>query len=63
VREILILHTAAIAAELLRRGPDLLWPREPSRVSEGALTLDSISLTVPLAALCRTTRLAPPAGS
>ncbi len=62
VREILVLRTVAIAADLLRRAADGTWPSEPQAVVAGGdLVLDSIGLRVPLAALYRTTRLARPA--
>ncbi len=58
LREILILSSTAIRAELLRRGEDGSWPAAPALIEDGALTLDSIGFTVPLAAIYRTTRLA-----
>ena len=58
LREILILSSTAIRADLLRRGPDGSWPEAPLAIEGGDLTLDSVGLTVPLAALYRTTRLA-----
>ena len=58
VQEILIVHTAAIGAELLRRNPDGTWPERPHVVEQGELALDSIDFRVPLTALYRTTRLA-----
>ncbi len=58
VQEILIVHTAAIGAELLRRNPDGTWPERPLAIGQGELVLDSIGLRVPLTALYRTTRLA-----
>jgi len=58
VREILVLHTVSIAADLLRRGKDGTWPEVPEHLVAGELVLESIALTVPLAALYRTTRLA-----
>jgi Uma2 family endonuclease len=59
VREILVLRTAEIGAELLRRLPGGDWPAVPETVSRGGeLVLHSIGLLVPLAALYRTTRLA-----
>ena len=57
VREILVLRTTTIGADLLRRGPDGTWPREPDIITEGALVLDSIGLRTPLAALYRDTDL------
>jgi len=59
VKEILILKTAAIGAELLRRQPDGSWPKQAEIIeASGMLVLDSIGLQVPLAAAYRTTRLA-----
>ncbi len=58
VREILILHTAAIGADLLRRQPDGSWPKEPEAVTTGDLVLDSIDFRITLSALYRTTRFA-----
>jgi Uma2 family endonuclease len=61
VREILVLRTVAVAADLLRRGADGSWPSEPQAVAAADdLVLDSIGLRVPLAALYRTTRLGRP---
>ena len=57
VREILVLHTAEIRAELLRRLPDGSWPEEPEAITTGPLSLDSIGFSQKLAALYRTTRL------
>lgn len=57
VREILVLRTTTVGADLLRRGPDGTWPREPDIITEGDLTLDSIGLRTPLADLYRSTRL------
>ncbi|MGH7086109.1 MAG: Uma2 family endonuclease, partial [Acetobacteraceae bacterium] len=58
VREILIVQSQAIGAELLRRAPDGTWPRQPEHIEAGELFLSSIDFRVPLAALYRTTRLA-----
>jgi Uma2 family endonuclease len=58
LREILILSSTAVRAELLRRGSDGSWPAASTVIEDGDLTLDSIDLTVPLAAIYRTTRLA-----
>ncbi|MGH7118980.1 MAG: Uma2 family endonuclease [Acetobacteraceae bacterium] len=58
LQEILIVHTSAIGAELLRRAPDGPWPRQPEHAETGELFLSSIDFRVPLAALYRTTRLA-----
>ncbi len=58
VQEILVLKTAKIGAELLRRAPDGNWPPQPLVIESGDLTLESIGLSIPLAAAYRTTRLA-----
>jgi Uma2 family endonuclease len=58
VREILLLSSTAIRAELLRRDSDGNWPATPALLEGGGLNLDSIGLTAPLAAIYRTTRLA-----
>ena len=60
VREIVVLRTVTVAADVLRRGPDGGWPREPERVTAGDLVLDSIGLRTPLADLYRDTRLRRP---
>jgi Uma2 family endonuclease len=62
VREILILHTATIAADLLRRLPDGSWPKQPEAIAGGDLSLGSIDFRIALSALYRTTRLAMPPG-
>jgi Uma2 family endonuclease len=56
VREIVVLSSTAVSAELLRRGPDGVWPAAPEVIEAGDLVLDSIGLTIPLAAIYRTTR-------
>jgi Uma2 family endonuclease len=58
VREIVVLRTVSIAADLLRRCPDGSWPRTPEAIEAGDLVLESIGFQTPLAALYRTTRLA-----
>jgi Uma2 family endonuclease len=58
LREILILSSTAIRAELLRRGDDGSWPAASAVIEDGDLTLDSIGFTTPLHAIYRTTRLA-----
>ena len=59
LREILILSSTAIRAELLCRDASGDWPAAAAVIEDGgALSLDSIGLTLPLAALYRTTRLA-----
>lgn len=58
VCEILVLKTASIGAELLRRNQDGSWPSQPLSVDTGDLTLESVGFSAPLAAAYRTTRLA-----
>ncbi|MGH7122367.1 MAG: Uma2 family endonuclease [Acetobacteraceae bacterium] len=60
VQEILVVKTAVIGAELLRRNSDGTWPKQPVRIESGDLTLASVDFQVPLRALYRTTRLARP---
>ena len=58
VREILVLRTASVGADLLRRQPDGSWPERQITVETGDLTLESIGYTGPVAAFYRTTWLA-----
>ncbi|HEY2621587.1 MAG TPA: Uma2 family endonuclease [Acetobacteraceae bacterium] len=58
LREILILSSTAVRAELLRRGTDGSWPASSTVIEDGDLVLESIDLTVPLGTIYRTTRLA-----
>ena len=58
LQEILLLSSTSVRAELLRRGNDGNWPAASSVIEGGDLLLASIDLTVPLAAIYRTTRLA-----
>jgi Uma2 family endonuclease len=58
VREILLLDSLAIRAELLRRDADGTWPETSEAIEGGDLRLESIDFTVPLAEIYRTTRLA-----
>jgi len=57
VLEVLVLRTVFIGAELLRRLSDGTWPKEPERITEGDLVLDSIGLRTPLRDLYRRTPL------
>lgn len=57
VQEILVLWTTTVGADLLRRGPDGSWPREPDIITEGDLVLESIGFRTPLPDLYRSTRL------
>ena len=55
VWEILVLHTAAIRADLLRREEDGAWPDNPIALTLGdTVTLESIEFTAPIAAFYRT---------
>jgi Uma2 family endonuclease len=58
VQEILVLKTASIGVELLRRNQDGSWPNQPLSIATGDLTLESIDFHIPLTAAYRTTRLA-----
>jgi len=42
VREILVIRTASIDVQLLRRAPDSSWPDVPLAIEAGELTLESI---------------------
>ncbi|MGH7152380.1 MAG: Uma2 family endonuclease, partial [Acetobacteraceae bacterium] len=58
VQEILVLRTAFIGAELLRRQPDGNWPERPLKIENGGeLVLDSIGFRAPLRDVYRTTHL------
>ncbi|MBY0332123.1 MAG: Uma2 family endonuclease [Acetobacteraceae bacterium] len=61
VREILVLRTVTMRADLLRRNADGTWPEGPELITEGALTLASIGFAAPLAAFYRTAEMPPPA--
>ena len=59
VREIVVVHSTRVFAELLRRGADGNWPAEPEEIGlEGTLRLDSIGFACPLPAVYAQTRLA-----
>ncbi len=58
VQEILVLHTARVAAELLRRTADGAWPDEPTVAGGGVMTLSSIGFELQLADLYAQTGLA-----
>jgi len=58
VREILIVRSVTIGADLLCRNPDGTWSERPETIEEGDLVLDGIRFRAPIAALYRTTRLA-----
>ena len=59
--EILVVHSTHVAAELLRREPSGQWPDEPTVLGpDDLLTLSSVTCSVPLRAIYRTTVLAMP---
>ncbi len=58
VREILIVRSATVGIELLRRSADGNWPERPELIEDGEMSLESIGFGVPVTALYRTTRLA-----
>jgi Uma2 family endonuclease len=51
VQEILVIRTASIGVQLLRRAPDGSWPDVPLAIEAGELTLESIGFRSPLTAL------------
>jgi Uma2 family endonuclease len=59
LREILILDSTKVGAELLRRDSRDSWPEQPLTIQQGMLELGSIDFGVDLAAIYRGTRLAP----
>ena len=62
VRELLVVNSTRIEAELLRRDSNGVWPEQPELIGPGgSLTVVSADLTIPLTALYRTTALLPPA--
>ncbi len=58
VREILVLRTDRVGAELLRRSAQGAWPERTTLLTEGDLVLESIDFQVALAELYARTRLA-----
>ncbi len=58
VREILILDSVRIRAELLRRDDNGHWPERPLVIEDGSLELASIDFSVSLEVIYRQTRLA-----
>jgi Uma2 family endonuclease len=53
VREILVIHTTSVRAEVLLRAADGSWPDDVTAITEGEFALASIGLNVPLSALYR----------
>ena len=59
VREIVVVHSTRIFAELLRRDAEGNWPAEPEEIdTDGTLRLDSIDFSCPLRAVYAQTHLA-----
>ena len=51
VKEIVVVHSSRVFAELLRRQPDGSWPKEPEEIGEaGTLRLEAIEFSMPLKA-------------
>lgn len=62
VTEILLVRSTAVAAELWRRGPEGVWPPEPTLLGSGdELVLEGIGFAAPLAEFYANTTLAAPA--
>jgi len=57
VREILVLHSNRMGAELLRRKSDGGWPEEPEHITVGDLMLDSIGFRIAMIELYARTGL------
>jgi hypothetical protein len=54
----MVLHTAEIRADLLRRQDDGIWPADPLLLAAGdVVELESIALAAPLVAFYRTSGL------
>jgi|ERR1700733_13962931 Uma2 family endonuclease len=59
VQEILVLHTAEVRADLLRRQADGSWPADPTPLGEGdTVDLESVGFAASLTAFYRTSGLA-----
>ena len=58
VREILVLHSTRVTAEILRRAATGSWPEEPEQLLEGHLELISVGFRVAMADLYARTGLA-----
>jgi Uma2 family endonuclease len=61
VREILLVRSTDVAAQLLRRQPDGSWPAQPQMIDQGGeIALESIGFAVPLIEFYDDTHLARP---
>jgi Uma2 family endonuclease len=59
VREILLIRSTRIAAELIRRGADGIWPSNPQPIeADAALFLESLDFSCRLATIYENTHLA-----
>ena len=59
VREILVVHSTRVLAEVLRRGADGQWPQETAKIGrDGSLHLDSIGFACPMLDVYAQTHLA-----
>ena len=58
LREILVIRTASVGVDLLRREDDGKWPDRPLAITTGAFSLTSVDLSLPVAALYRGTGMA-----
>jgi len=57
VRELLVLHTSRVAADILRRTGDGGWPQRFAPAADGVLSLETLGFQVPLAELYEGTGL------
>ncbi|HEX6000555.1 MAG TPA: Uma2 family endonuclease [Hyphomicrobiaceae bacterium] len=58
VREIVVVHSTAVLAEVLRRGADSGWPTETDKIeADGTLSLQSIGFACPLRDVYKQTHL------
>jgi Uma2 family endonuclease len=58
VQEIVVVHSTAVVAEILRRGVEGVWPEQPDVIdATGELRLDSIGFATPLRDAYRTSGL------
>jgi Uma2 family endonuclease len=58
LHEILVIRTASVGVDLLRRGGDGSWPDRPLAITAGTFTLASIDISLPVSALYRGTGMA-----
>jgi Uma2 family endonuclease len=59
VREILLIRSTRIAAELIRRGADGIWPANPQPIeADAALFLESLDFSCRLATIYENTHVA-----